>query len=72
MKRLVSAGFLISVILFGQGERGAFTGTITDASGSAVPNATITVTHLETNIETKAIQITANTDKLASSETPSN
>src|SRR6266704_2927492 len=55
MKRLVSAGFLISVILFGQGERGAFTGTITDASGSAVPNATITVTHLETNIETKAV-----------------
>src|SRR5436309_5232362 len=55
MRRLVIAGFLISVILFGQGERGAFTGTVTDASGSAVPNATIVATHLETNIETKAV-----------------
>src|SRR2546425_7805000 len=55
MKRLLVSGFLISVMLFGQGERGAFTGTVSDPSGSAVPNAAIVATHLETNIETKAV-----------------
>jgi len=55
MKRLLLAGLFASVTLFGQGERGAITGTVTDASGSAVPNTTIIATHLETNIETKAV-----------------
>src|SRR5437868_3579233 len=55
MKRLLLPVFFLTISLFGQGERGAFTGTVTDPTGSAVPNATIVATHRETNIETKAV-----------------
>src|SRR3982074_2681291 len=53
MKKLIAfAAF--SGLLFGQGERGACNGTVTDKSGAAVPRATVTAVQIETNVETKA------------------
>ena len=40
---------LSSVCLFGQGDRGAITGVVTDTSGSAVPNVTLEVVNTGTN-----------------------
>src|SRR5712664_2520135 len=54
MTRTVGVAVLFSGLLFGQGERGAFNGTVTDSTGSAVPNATVTAIQTETNVETKA------------------
>lgn len=39
---------------FGQGERGGFNGTITDASGAAIPDAVVVAMDLLTNVETRA------------------
>lgn len=39
-------------LLFGQGERGTFNGTVVDSSGAVVPNATIKALNIGTNIET--------------------
>jgi hypothetical protein len=56
MKRCIFVtAFLFACQLYGQGERGAIGGSVTDASGLAVPGATIVAIHLETNIETKAV-----------------
>jgi len=40
-------------LLMAQGERGTFNGTVTDASGAVLPNATVTATEIATNAETK-------------------
>ena len=44
--------FLPLVSMQGQTERGAITGTVSDASGAAVPGAEIKVTNIATNIHT--------------------
>ena len=55
MRRLLFAvPFFILGTLWGQGERGSLDGTVTDASGAAVPNATVVAVQTETNVETKA------------------
>ena len=55
MRRILFAvPCLILGILWGQGERGSLDGTVTDASGAAVPNATVVAVQTETNVETKA------------------
>src|SRR5215210_1750449 len=41
-------------LLFAQGERGTFNGTITDSTGAVIPNATVKATNIGTNIETTA------------------
>jgi Carboxypeptidase regulatory-like domain len=47
----VSASFLIfSTALFGQSERGTISGTVTDASGAAVPQAKVNAINIDTNI----------------------
>lgn len=48
-----SALFLLSAsLVFAQGERGALNGTITDASGAAIPGATVIVKEVKTGVET--------------------
>lgn len=54
MKRLIrtTAGFLLtlcSVLLCAQTVTGTFVGTVTDASGGAVPKATVTLRNIDTN-----------------------
>jgi hypothetical protein len=39
--------------LWAQGERGAFNGIVTDASGSVVPGAAVTALNVQTNVETQ-------------------
>ena len=46
--------FCLGQPLLAQGERGAITGIITDASGAVVPNVEVTVTQLDTNTGYKA------------------
>lgn len=51
MRTLLLALLLCPVLLFGQGtDLGTIRGTVTDPSGAVVPNATITVTDLNTDI----------------------
>lgn len=50
------AGFLwLAASLFAQGERGAITGLVTDATGGAVPHVDVTVTERQTGVESKAV-----------------
>ena len=46
--------FLAAAILVAQGERGTFNGTVTDVSGAVLPNAVVTATESQTNVETKS------------------
>ncbi len=46
--------FLASTLLVAQGERGTFNGTVTDVSGAVLPNAVVTATESQTNVETKS------------------
>src|SRR5579872_7189478 len=41
---------LSAALVFGQSERGAITGTITDSSGAVVPGVEVTVTNVDTNV----------------------
>jgi hypothetical protein len=43
----------VCAAVFGQGERGALNGIVTDQSGAVVAGAEVTATNIETNIETK-------------------
>jgi hypothetical protein len=50
-KALLAAAMLLTCITaFGQTDRGTITGTVEDANGAAVAGATVTVTHLGTNV----------------------
>ncbi len=62
MKVLVRAVVLILIalgVLFGQGERGAITGLITDPSGAAIPNVEVVVSDLKTGGEFKGTTTSA-------------
>ena len=48
-----------STLVFAQGERGTFNGTVTDASGAVLPNATVKAIHTQTNVETVATTTSA-------------
>lgn len=48
MRRLSAILLLCASATLAQLDRGTFTGTLTDASGAAVPNVTVTVTHAPT------------------------
>ena len=48
-KHLVAITLFTAFCLFGQTNRGAITGTITDQSGSVIPGANIVITNLGTN-----------------------
>lgn len=52
-KRILILFMVCLGIVFAQGERSTFNGTVTDASGAAVPGATVVATNLGTNVETK-------------------
>ncbi|HZT39899.1 MAG TPA: carboxypeptidase regulatory-like domain-containing protein [Bryobacteraceae bacterium] len=52
--RFLLAPMCAVALLYGQGERGSMSGTVTDSSGAAVPGATVTATEVATNVETKA------------------
>ena len=54
MARIFAIVFAFAISLHAQGERSAIGGTVTDPSGSAIPNASVIATHVETNIETRA------------------
>src|SRR2546428_2024724 len=41
---------LVALVAFAQVQNGQFTGTVTDPSGAAVPNAKLTVTNMGTNL----------------------
>ncbi|MGB7137644.1 MAG: carboxypeptidase-like regulatory domain-containing protein, partial [Acidobacteriaceae bacterium] len=48
---LVTAVTLFTGQLFAQSDNGSIVGTVTDQTGAAIPNATVTVTNLDTNLE---------------------
>src|SRR5262249_4370141 len=51
---LLAAALLLTFSAFGQTGTGSVNGTITDASGSAVPNATVKLTNAATRIVDQA------------------
>src|SRR5687768_2021602 len=52
MKRIGVCLFALSAILFGQGERGTFNGTVGDPSGAVIAGATVKAVNVATNVET--------------------
>lgn len=54
MLKKISCCLLLGITLFGQGDRGAFNGTVTDASGAPVPEAQVSLTETQTGVETRA------------------
>jgi hypothetical protein len=55
---------LLSVLAFGQGERGTFNGTVTDSSGALVPDAVVKAQNKQTNVETTASTTSAGVYRL--------
>ena len=45
---VVLALLLVGVTFLASGQEGTLVGTVTDPSGAAVPNVTVTITHVET------------------------
>ena len=57
IKPMLSMGYLLFTLTgaaYAQTTFASITGTVTDPTGSVVPNATITATNVETNIKTSA------------------
>ena len=52
--KIVLLPVLVLGLLFAQGERGTFNGTVTDSTGAVVPNATVKATNIGTNVESSA------------------
>ena len=52
--RLVFVALVGTLLLFGQGERGAFNGTVLDSSGAVIPQATVKALNVGTHIETSS------------------
>jgi hypothetical protein len=52
---LATSFLILSAALFGQSERGTISGTITDASGAAVPQAKVSAINTDTNIATATV-----------------
>src|SRR3954454_13177989 len=56
-RALIRVGYLIVLLLpglvFGQGERATITGTVTDASKSAIPDASVVLRNVATNVTTR-------------------
>ncbi len=57
---------LFASMTFGQGERGAITGTVTDPSGAVVPDCEITVTNVATNVKSSAVSTASGTYRVSS------
>src|SRR5262249_32014678 len=55
MKRLFLAFLIPAIAAFPQQDTGMITGELTDASGSAVPGAIVTVTNRDTNVTVKVV-----------------
>lgn len=53
--RFVFVCLFCPVLTFGQGNLGGLTGTVTDSSGSVVPDVQLTMTNLETNLVFRVI-----------------
>src|SRR6059036_2858674 len=53
MTLLAGIGVMIPRIARGQESRGTIVGTVTDASGGAIPEATVQVTNIGTNVSTE-------------------
>src|ERR1051326_6835180 len=51
--RIATAVLLTSFLLFAQSQNSSITGTVTDPSGAAVPNAELTLTSLQRNTAAK-------------------
>ena len=51
MYRLIALAVLVSVCLFAQSDRGTITGTVTDPSGSLIPNVAVTAVNTATGVE---------------------
>src|SRR5579883_1195651 len=49
----LALAFFLAPLAFGQGERASITGTVTDASGAIVTDASVTVRDTATNVTTK-------------------
>ncbi|MDQ6666083.1 MAG: carboxypeptidase-like regulatory domain-containing protein, partial [Acidobacteriota bacterium] len=58
-RSLTALTIFSTAILFAQGERSSLNGTVTDSTGSAIPNAAVTVTENATNVETKTSTTTS-------------
>jgi hypothetical protein len=43
---------LVPTLIFAQGDRATITGLVTDSTQAAMPDVEITVTHVETNVQT--------------------
>src|SRR5262245_28864225 len=62
--RLTLLLFLLASLVFSQGERGTFNGTVTDSSGAAILSDTVKVSHAETAVETTAVTTDAGVYRL--------
>jgi len=51
--RTISLALFSALLAFAQGERATLNGTVTDASGAAVPGATVVLIETTTNVESK-------------------
>src|SRR5687768_8527608 len=62
--RMLIASLGVAAVLFGQGERGTFNGTISDPSGAAVAGAAVKVLNTATGIETTTVTTDAGVYRL--------